>query len=484
MKKILAFWLTTLSLFCASSHASSSESNLAQFYQEPNNVGQLDLIESTQLIPTIKYHKMSFASLHWPTEQSIWRHRVNLHVPQVLTNPQGVIFIHGGTNYYPNGTKKGDIYDNDQIPFALSLFALQHGVMVIEIKDIPNQYLSLTSNEYLKEDAILARSMKKALKNDNPFLAVQLPMAKSISLCLDALQAQEENLQLTLPKKFLITGLSKRSWASWLALIEDKRINAIIPGVFNLLDQENTLSHNNKSLGYWPEAFYPFLREGIAEQIRTEPYHKLMESIDPWQYFYKPAYRERFSVPKLILTASNDEFLTPDSQNQIIDQLQGPTFFRVVPNSSHSLNVKAYIQTVSSFLAYLNGKCDLARITWELEGTRLVSATTSKEPKAVNYWIANNPKWRDFRKTTGIEYTKITLAPSYSQGKWTVKTPKTPQNEGYFAHFIEFIFSQAILTTPAFVTPDTYPEKTREFELSPAFQKHIKHHFYAINPDQ
>lgn len=480
MKRILFIWLISIQITSVFVYSSAQESSLTKFYRQANVVGQIDLVETTQLLPSIKLHKLICSSLRWPNDQSIWTHRVNLHIPELLTNPQAVIFVNGGVNFYPSSIEKGDVYDDNQIPFALSLFALQHGVMVIEIKDIPNQYLSLKPNEYLREDAILARSMKKALQHNDPFMAVHLPMAKSISLCLDAIQSQEDKLQFTMPKQFLITGLSKRSWASWLALIEDKRINAIVQGALNLMDQENTLIHNKKSLGYWPEAFYPYVREGVAVQVQTEPYSQLMDSIDPWQYSLRPEYKARFSAPKLILSASNDEFLVPDSQNHILDDLKGPTFIRILPNSSHYLNFKAYMQTVSSFLQYVNGQTDLADIQWQLDGSLLVSATTNKKPKSVNFWVAHNPEWRDFRKTTGIKYTKTTLTPTYSKGEWVVSSPKLPDKEGYYAHFIEFIFDNAVLTTPAFISPDSYPDKQREFELSPGYQKRITRHFHNV----
>lgn len=46
--------------------------------------------------------------------------------------------------------------------------------------------------------------------------------------------------------------------------------------------------------------------------------------------FFVPAYRDILTMPKYIITASNDEFFLPDDSHYFYDQMNGPTFLRWV----------------------------------------------------------------------------------------------------------------------------------------------------------
>ena len=66
-----------------------------------------------------------------------------------------------------------------------------------------------------------------------------------------------------------------------------------------------------------------------APSGRGEPkVQELLRIAGPYQY------RHRVSVPKLILNATGDEFLLPDSSQFYWDELRGENYLRVVPNAA------------------------------------------------------------------------------------------------------------------------------------------------------
>jgi len=48
-------------------------------------------------------------------------------------------------------------------------------------------------------------------------------------------------------------------------------------------------------------------------------------------------YRDRLTMPKLIVNASGDQFFLPDSSRFYFDRLPGVKYLRCVPNADHSL---------------------------------------------------------------------------------------------------------------------------------------------------
>ncbi len=438
---------------------SAQGTTLSDYYQENNAAPELTLLEKNTEFPELTLFKFNFKSVLWPTRDAQWHHQLNVYVPKKVLSTQGILFVNGGINRYPNYVQKRDIYDNPAIAQGLYQLAASLSTIIIELKDIPNQYASFEPGQLVKEDFLVAYTWLQAMNGKGCHWPAQLPMAKSTSLAIDAFEASSQALGLaTIPKNYLITGLSKRGWSSWLTMLEDKRISAILPGVIGILDTNDTLLHIKNSLGRWPEAFFPYVDNGISDTVGTEPFKHLMQAIDPWQYKNLPNYQSRFDIPKLFLIASNDEFFVPDSQNQLIDRMPGKNYYRVLPNESHYLDFGTYLKTTAVFYQMLAGNLTLPDVTWSLKMQKLATVSANQQPLKSTLWVANNPQARDFRKTIGIPYKPIELTSTFSNEEWVITLPKMALNEGYTAHFVELTFAHGVvLTTPVFISPDTYP---------------------------
>src|SRR5206468_1486360 len=108
--------------------------------------------------------------------------------------------------------------------------AESHSV-VIDLQDVPNQFLTFDDNVPRKEDSIVAYTWNRYM--DDPehgaYWPLHLPMTKAVIKAMDAAQQimlQKNNIHLD---HFVVAGLSKRGLSTWLSALIDNRINAIVP---------------------------------------------------------------------------------------------------------------------------------------------------------------------------------------------------------------------------------------------------------------
>ncbi|MGN7964151.1 PhoPQ-activated protein PqaA family protein [Brucella sp. 22210] len=60
--------------------------------------------------------------------------------------------------------------------------------------------------------------------------------------------------------KFIVAGMSKRGWATWLSAIRDDRVQAIAPFVIDIPNLVTGLQHICKTYGNnWPIALEPYI---------------------------------------------------------------------------------------------------------------------------------------------------------------------------------------------------------------------------------
>lgn len=84
-------------------------------------------------------------------------------------------------------------------------------------------------------------------------LPLHVPMAASISQAIRL--AKKELVQLDI-NKFIVTGASKRGWATWLTAVSDPDVDAIVPFVIDVLDTGKVMGNIYRSYGgNWPIAF-------------------------------------------------------------------------------------------------------------------------------------------------------------------------------------------------------------------------------------
>jgi PhoPQ-activated pathogenicity-related protein len=367
---------------------------------------------------------------------TVWTHWVTIIVPEVewLLGPvkdTAMILINGGSI----GEAAPNINPSDPTNQAYRLLAAGTRTVIVELRSVPNQPLRFSDETFSRsEDQIIAYSWDKFLRGGDAYWPVQLPMVKSAVRCMDAVQGFVKSKAGKTINHFVLTGGSKRGWTAWLTAAVDSRVTAIAPIVSDLLNMRRSFAHQWSCYGFWAEALNPYEQMGIFDWFDMSRTDELLAIVDPYEY------RERLTLPKLIVTAAGDDFFVHDSLQFYIDGLPGETYVRTFPNTNHYLD-GAYEEVLTNLVpyydAFLNGKTRPA-FSWQLHPDGSMTVTTGVQPLEVKLWQADNPYSRDFRKVTiGNSWTSTVLT-AQSPGVYAANPGLPPA--GWRSYFVEMVY--------------------------------------------
>ncbi|MGI9274347.1 MAG: PhoPQ-activated protein PqaA family protein [Endozoicomonas sp.] len=416
---------------------------------------------------TVRIHPIHLQSLRWKVAEQdnvnhpVWQHRLTIYQPERVDSVTALLYINGGTLYPPTPgapVKKGSPDELDLAGMAASSKSV-----VIELMDIPNQFLRFGEGPPLKEDAIIAYTWKRFLQNPekNYNWPLRLPMVKSTMRAMDTAQAfmRKQNIKL---KDFVLTGTSKRGWTVWLTAAMDNRVSAIMPMVIDVLNLQVSMKHHYSSYRHWAPAVHNYL--GLMPRLGSDELEKLMTVVDPFNY------RHLLEQPKYIITASGDDFFLPDSSQFYFDDLRGDKWQRVLPDLRHyivQMDRQLVTDTLLSFYGAFIEQRPMPEVRWVLQKGNVLKVQSSLPPKIARLHSAHNPQARDFRRSEdnpGVaDFSSVPVTFKCSNGCRTKVELKEPR-EGWNAHFVELGFANApykdlIFTTRVVITPDVYPEE-------------------------
>ncbi|MEN8126276.1 MAG: PhoPQ-activated protein PqaA family protein [Planctomycetota bacterium] len=341
--------------------------------------------------------------------------------------------------------------------------------VIVELRGVPNQPLVFADDPNARsEDEIIAYSWDKFLNGGDDEWLVQLPMVKSVVACMDAVQQFDDTVSGMTINDFVLTGGSKRGWTAWLTAAVDNRVTAIAPIVSDLLNMPRSFAHHWSCYGFWADALAPYEEMNIFDWFDTPRADELVAIVDPY------AYRDRLTIPKLIITAAGDDFFVHDSIQFYFDDLLGETYVRTVPNTNHYLDGAfdtVFENMVPYYDAFLRGQAR-PDFSWVLEDDGSMTVIATDTPLAVNLWQADNPTVRDFRQVTiGTAWTSTPLTEDPPGSGVYIAAPGVPAT-GWRSYFVELVydFSGAIadeinafdyhFTTEMRVLPEMRPYET------------------------
>jgi PhoPQ-activated pathogenicity-related protein len=261
----------------------------------------------------------------------------------------------------------------------------------------------------------------------------------------------------------VVAGASKRGWTTWSAAAVDKRVVAIVPIVIDLLNIEPSFMHHWRVYGFWAPAIDDYVAMNIPDWHGHPRYRALMKIEEPYEY------RERFTMPKLLINATGDQFFLPDSAQFYFADLPGEKHLRYVPNTDHSLRKSDAFETLHAFYDSILNNRPRPKMTWKFEKDGTVRVRTEGTPSAVKLWQATNPAARDFRlEKIGAGYGETALAEK-SKGTYVARVDKPAK--GWTAYFVEVTYPSGgkyplKFTTPVRVTPDVYPHPPFQPDVS------------------
>jgi PhoPQ-activated pathogenicity-related protein len=155
--------------------------------------------------------------------------------------------------------------------------------------------------------------------------------------------------------------------------------------------------------------------------------------IDPYSY------RERLTMPKLLINGTNDRYWTLDSLNLFWDDLQGPKWVVYLPNAGHGLQEHRDFAThgIGAFFRHTISSRPVPSLTWEssnANGSLSVTVHASQAPKAATFWVARSDT-RDFRE---VRWESSPPDPARTNGALSHAVPKP--KAGYVALFGDLAF--------------------------------------------
>lgn len=294
------------------------------------------LINTAPLAQVVVRH-YELLSQHWSPDDMVtpaqWRHNVDIYIPETAKEHHALVVVNNGINYDKGVQITGKPGDFPQE--TLASISRDTNTIVISVSDIPNQYLTFQDDKKpLKEDESVSRSWALFMEapEQRKLMPLNIPMVTALS---QAMRLAKKELTQWNINSFIITGISKRGWTTWLSAIADPDVEAIVPFAIDLLDIDASLEHIYQSYGgNWPITFYPYYQQGIDEKIKSPTFTQLRQIIDPLRYL-NTIYQPRLAIPKYIINASGDDFFVPDNTRFYYSKLPGVKSLRIVPNMNH-----------------------------------------------------------------------------------------------------------------------------------------------------
>ena len=294
-----------------------------------------------------------------------------------------------------------------------------------------------------KEDALIAETFVRYLDTRDGSWPLLFPMVKSVVRAMDALQAfakQEWKADVT---HFVVTGASKRGWTSWLTgATGDPRVKGIAPLVIDTLNMKAQMPHQLAAFGAYSLMIRDYTQRKLVPVPDTPEARKLWTMVDPW------VYRDRLTLPKLLINGTNDPYWTQDALNLYWDDLKGEKAVLYVPNAGHDLRSVGpngtrellptrAVDTLAAFARSLILNQPLPKLTWkhaDADGRPVLTVESSVPPKAIRVWQAD-AETRDFRRSRWAEQPAEKSAVTGGPGAVTI--PLAPPASGYRAAFAE-----------------------------------------------
>ena len=393
--------------------------------------------------------KLTSQSWRKPDEVSRqkWEHWLIVARPAELKTDKCFVMISGGGN------------DNDKVPdgpgAVVQTIANATGSLVVELKMIPNQPIVFHGDgQPRKEDDLIAYCWHQFLDTGDPTWLPRMPMVKSVVKAMDCIEewSKQEGIPVG---KFVVAGGSKRGWTTWMTGAADRRVEAIVPIVIDVLNVDEQLHHHGATYGFWAEALGDYVHHGIVQDpdhVRMQELHSIE---DPYSYL------DRLTIPKFVVNGSGDQFFVPDSSRFYYDDLKGEKHLYYVPNTDHGVdkNPSSVMSIVAFYQMIISGR-KRPEAEWTFEDDGSIRVRSDEKPTNVVLWQAHNPDARDFRlKTIGKAYKPTVLA-AQADGSWVGKAD--PVTKGWTAAFIELEYDIGALvpfrqSTAVRITPDRLP---------------------------
>jgi PhoPQ-activated pathogenicity-related protein len=369
-----------------------------------------------------------------------WEHRLRVYEPKVIQHPDAMLlFITGGST--DSRANAGDHVTG----FALARLC---GARVAVLPQVPNQPLLGGKTE----DTLIAETFVRYLETKDENWPLLFPMVKSAVKAMDAVQAWSKESGKPAVAKFVVAGASKRGWTTWLTGAVDPRVVGIAPMVIVTLNMKAQNANQVEVWGKYSEQIDDYTRRGLMDRFDQPERRKLWEMVDP--YFY----RDRLTMPKLLINGTNDRYWTLNALDLYWDDLKGPKSVVYLPNAGHGLDQHRDYATngIGAFFRQVVAGRPMPELSWKFtrsESGLKLTIDASPKPKAARIWTARSDT-RDFRDSKWVSSpmepgsTMTAESPRVEKGNVAVFADLDFEVEGITYHLSTQIGQQSAKTIP------------------------------------
>lgn len=396
-------------------------------------------------------HSIRMVSQTWLTPTEVdhpeWTHWLTIVVPEELDATTGLLLITGGSINRPAPSPGRELVE----------IAVGSKSVVAELHQVPSQPLMFGGDgQHRVEDDFISFTWDKFLRTGDERWPARLPMTKAAVRAMDvvtafcATPAGGKHAVDT----FVVAGASKRGWTTWTTAAVDPRVIGFCPVVIDVLNQGPSMEHHYRAYGTFSSAIDDYTRQHIMEWRGTSEMAALNEIEDPYSY------RARYTVPKLVMNATGDQYFLPDSSQFYFDNIPAPKYLRYVPNTDHSMAGTDAYATVLAWHDAVAHHRPLPRFSWKHSEDGSVEVMTEDAPLQVVAWQAFNPGARDFRLEMAGPIWKSTPLESRGDGRYVLASPRPAT--GWAGFFVELTFNLGgpvplKVTTDVTIVPESLP---------------------------
>jgi PhoPQ-activated pathogenicity-related protein len=397
-------WLTASLCAAALAWAAPARADLADYVKKPDDAFSWKLKEKDDVNGN-RIYAIDLVAQKW--HGIVWDHRLYVYLHRDVKPGKTMVLMDTGGLKNTSHVVGMELSKQCQAPVAV-------------LYDIPKQPLFGGKTE----DALIAETFVRFLETKDDSWPLLFPMVKSVVRAMDALQAFTKEEWKEPVKDFIVTGGSKRGWTAWLtAATGDPRVKAIAPMVIDTLNMVEQMKHQNESFGRPSLMIHDYVERGLVPLPDTDEARRLWRMVDPYSY------RDKLTLPKLMILGNNDPYWATDALNLYWDDLKGDKWVTYVPNAGHDLQQDKKpdraraLGALAAFTRHIAADEPMPKLTWkhdDADGKLRLTVTASPGPKAARLWVATAPT-RDFREAKWEE-RKATLNEGGMVG--TVEPPK------------------------------------------------------------
>src|SRR5690606_20849570 len=169
-----------------------------------------------------------------------WAHQLNVIIPKEVAYDGGLLFVSSGRMQKDNpAMPEWHNLAEDGLIQDIAGIAVANRAVAAVLRQVPNQPLY----NGLVEDELISYTLHQFQQDGDYTWPLLFPMVKSAVRAMDAMQEITASRSSNPIERFVVSGLSKRGWTTWLTASQDARVEAFAPMVIDILNMPVNLNY-------------------------------------------------------------------------------------------------------------------------------------------------------------------------------------------------------------------------------------------------